>query len=127
MKRMKREQAGFTLIELVMVIVILGILGAMAIPKFVDLSGSAKTASVESMEGAVKSAWAVTIAEKKRAVTVAEIAANVDGGTAANDGIDVDVDGTTYTVLTWTAANCTGATAGTGDTVLCVNGTDPVP
>ena len=46
-----RAQAGFTLIELVIVIVILGFLAATAIPKFVDLTEQAKQANIEGMAG----------------------------------------------------------------------------
>ena len=56
---MKRQQSGFTLIELIMVIVILGILSAFALPKFADLSTDAERAAAEGARAAVKSAAAI--------------------------------------------------------------------
>ena len=58
-----RKQAGFTLIELVMVIVILGILSAVALPKFVNLGADARTAAMKAVEGSMRSANAMVYAK----------------------------------------------------------------
>lgn len=61
---MKQIQQGFTLIELVMVIVILGVLAAVAIPKFVDLGDDAKQAAIDGVAGALSSAAAINYASR---------------------------------------------------------------
>lgn len=59
-----RNRKAFTLIELIMVIVILGILAAVAIPKFVDLSEDAEESACEGLRGNVASACAIYYANE---------------------------------------------------------------
>ena len=66
-------KSGFTLVELVVVIVVLGILAAVAIPKFFDFSGDAKEAACKGALGGVRSAVATYYAHS---------ATDTGGGTA---------------------------------------------
>ena len=74
---MRKSSGGFTLIELIVVIVILGILAVTAAPKFMNLQGDAKAASLKGVQAALNSAKAMVYArallnssEKKETATV---------------------------------------------------------
>ena len=116
------KQRAFTLIELVIVIIIIGVLASIGTAQFADLKTKAQTAAENATEANVKSALAIKIGDLEDFPDVTGLAAQVQGGTAVATGVQVTVGSQTCIVLTFTDTACSSATAAVGNTVRCVQG-----
>ncbi|UYI46795.1 type II secretion system protein [Vibrio natriegens] len=120
-----KRQGGFTLIELVVVIVILGILAVTAAPRFLNLQDDARSSAIDGLKGAITGAAGITYGkaaiEGKESEPTATLSVNGEDVNlvygypkAAKEDLDVVVEGLEqdWTALTVASAASDSVTLG---------------
>lgn len=100
---MRKQQTGFTLIEMVIVIILLGILAAVAVPRLTNVTDAARDGVQDATLGSLKSAWSIAYATLRAEPTAAQVVAQM---------LDPPCQAPTTTTIT-----CTGVLRRDGVTV----------
>ena len=120
-KKILKNEKGFTLIEIIAVLIILGILAAVAVPKFLDLTEEAEQKALEGAVAAGMSTASMSYGQlalsNGAAPTTVQVATKATANPPASDEFTYTFNGASGTIVVVTATNSNANTA-TGDWVL---------